>query len=124
MNNTLYVQSKDGVIRLAIEMGDDQVPELEIIKPASQKRMEGIMPYLYVLHHGSYGSQKWCTTSSEDEYAVIGIFNAFPVNDAFDLFITQKVDATYWEVESEIGEVYILQRFGITDGKVIDLETV
>jgi len=34
VNNTLYVQSKDGVIRLAIEMGDDQVPEGEIIKPA------------------------------------------------------------------------------------------
>jgi len=54
----------------------------------------------------------------------MALFNTFPVNDAFDLFITSKVDSDYFEIESEIGETYILQRFEIAKDNIIDLEIV
>ena len=62
--------------------------------------------------------------SSEDAYGVMALFNTFPVNDAFDLFITSKVDSDYFEIESEIGETYILQRFEIAKDNISDLEIV
>ena len=82
------------------------------------------MTYLYILHNFNHASQKWCVISSEDAYGVMALFNTFPVNDAFDLFITSKVNSDYFEIESEIGETYILQRFEIAKDNIIDLEVV